>query len=135
MRTTPTGPLTGPPKGAVETARLGSSGVRAADVKLDAEVRGHQAASGPKPVAGVKNIIAIASNKGGVGKSTVATNLAVALARRGAKVGLLDADITGPNVPTMLGIAPGYLASSQNGLKATDKYGVRVCSLGFVLPK
>jgi ATP-binding protein involved in chromosome partitioning len=135
MLTTPACPLTGPFKEAVETALLGIPGVREADVKLDAEVRGHQAASGPKPVEGVKNIIAIASNKGGVGKSTVATNLAVALARRGAKVGLLDADITGPNVPTMFGIAAGYLAQSQSGLKAVDKYGVRVCSLGFVLPK
>jgi ATP-binding protein involved in chromosome partitioning len=135
MLTTPACPLTGPFKESVETALLAIPGVKTADVKLDAEVRGHQAASGPKPVEGVKNIIAIASNKGGVGKTTVATNLAVALARCGAKVGLLDADITGPNVPTMMGIASGYLASSQSGLKATDKYGVRVCSLGFVLPK
>src|SRR5438046_1337757 len=124
MLTTPACPLTGPFKEAVESALLGIPGVKEADVKLDAEVRGHQAASGPKPVEGVKNIIAIASNKGGVGKTTVATNLAIALARCGAKVGLLDADITGPNVPTMMGIAPGFLAGAQSGLKATDKYGV-----------
>jgi ATP-binding protein involved in chromosome partitioning len=83
----------------------------------------------------VKNIIAIASNKGGVGKSTLAVNLAVALARRGAKVGLLDADITGPNIPTMMGLPAGFLATDGGGLRPYDKYGVRVCSLGFALPR
>jgi ATP-binding protein involved in chromosome partitioning len=105
------------------------------EVALDAEVRGHHAASGPKPVEGVKNIIAIASNKGGVGKSTVATNLAIALARRGAKVGLMDADITGPNIPTMMGLPAGFMANGGAGLKPFDKHGVRICSIGFVLPR
>jgi ATP-binding protein involved in chromosome partitioning len=83
----------------------------------------------------VRNIIAVASNKGGVGKSTVSTNLAVALARHGARVGLLDADITGPNIPTMMGFEPGFQAQAEGGLKPEDRYGVRVCSIGFALPK
>jgi ATP-binding protein involved in chromosome partitioning len=135
MLTTPACPLTGPFKEAVETALLALPGVTAANVALDAEVRGHKAASGPTPVEGVKNVVAVASNKGGVGKSTVAVNLAVSLARRGAKVGLLDADITGPNIPTMMGLGAGVLAEAEGGLRPLAKYGIRTCSIGFVLPK
>jgi ATP-binding protein involved in chromosome partitioning len=135
MLTTPACPLTGPFKEAVETALLAIPGVSSANVALDAEVRGHKGASDRKPVEGVKNIIAVASNKGGVGKSTVATNLAVALAHHGAKVGLLDADITGPNLPTMMGFEAGYQAEQGGGLHPEDHYGVRVCSIGFALPK
>jgi ATP-binding protein involved in chromosome partitioning len=104
-------------------------------VALDAEVRGHAGQTEKKPVEGVKNIIAVASNKGGVGKSTVASNIAVALAKHGARVGLLDADITGPNLPTMLGFEPGYQAAEGGGLHPDEKYGVKLCSIGFALPK
>jgi len=135
MLTTPACPLTGPFKEAVETALLSVPGVATTNVALDAEVRAHHGASERKPVEGVKNIIAVASNKGGVGKSTVATNLAIALARHGAKVGILDADITGPNIPTMMGFEAGFQAQSEGGLKPTEKYGVMVCSIGFALPK
>jgi ATP-binding protein involved in chromosome partitioning len=135
MLTTPACPLTGPFKEAVEQALLGVPGVTSAEVALDAEVRGHHASTGPKPVEGVKNVIAVGSNKGGVGKSTVATNLAISLAKRGAKVGILDADITGPNIPTMMGLPAGLLAEAQTGLKPLDKHGLRICSIGFVLPK
>jgi ATP-binding protein involved in chromosome partitioning len=134
MLTTPACPLTGPFKESVETALLGVPGVREAKVALDAEVRGHRGADDRKPVEGVKNIIAIASNKGGVGKSTVASNLAIALARRGASVGLLDADITGPNIPTMMGFEAGFMAKAEGGLRPQEKHGVRVCSIGFALP-
>ena len=86
------------------------------EIEWGARVRAQAAREGgPQPIAGVKNVIAVASNKGGVGKSTVATNLAVALARHGAAVGLLDADITGPNIPTMLGLPSGGLAEGQQG--------------------
>jgi ATP-binding protein involved in chromosome partitioning len=65
----------------------------------------------------------------------VATNLAIAFARHGAKVGILDADITGPNIPTMMGFEAGFQAQSEGGLRPTEKYGVIVCSIGFALPK
>ena len=91
--------------------------------------------TGEQPaIGGVKNIIAIASNKGGVGKSTVATNLAVALAAAGASVGLVDADATGPNLPTMFGLPAGFQAQSEQGLHPVERHGVRVISLGFLLP-
>ena len=92
---------------------LAPLGIQEIDIDWGAEVRSTMREGGPKPIEGVRNIIAIASNKGGVGKSTVAVNLAVTLGRLGAKVGLLDADITGPNIPTMLGIEGGLLASGD----------------------
>ena len=108
-------------------------GVREANVTMEANVAQHRPA-GQHPIDGVRNIIAIASNKGGVGKSTVAANLAVAMARLGARVGLLDADITGPNIPTMMGIGQGAQVEG-GGLRVEERYGVKVCSIGFVLPR
>ncbi len=102
------------------------------DVRVDVPAwhgNGQQAAIG-----GVKNIIAVASNKGGVGKSTIATNLAVALAQSGASVGLVDADATGPNLPTMFGLPNGFQAQSERGLHPVERFGVKVISLGFLLP-
>ena len=111
-------------------------GIDEVEIEWDAEVRGQALREGgPEPVEGVKNLIAVASNKGGVGKSTVATNLAVALAQLGAAVGIVDADITGPNIPTMLGIEQGGLADGQQGLNTIEAHGVRAASIGFVLPK
>jgi ATP-binding protein involved in chromosome partitioning len=133
--TTPACPLSGPIKEAVEKVLMAVPGVTSVDVAMDAEVRGHRAMSGPKAIPGVRNIIAVASNKGGVGKTTVSVNLAVALAKRGARVGLMDADVTGPNVPIMMGFEAGFMAESDNGLEPIERYGVRVCSIGFVLEK
>lgn len=83
-------------------------------------------------LAGVKNIIAVGSGKGGVGKSTVAVNLAVALARDGARVGLFDLDVWGPNVPTMVGIK-GQVGVLDGKMKPPTRYGVKVMSVGFFL--
>ncbi|MSQ29845.1 MAG: iron-sulfur cluster carrier protein ApbC [Dehalococcoidia bacterium] len=112
-------------------------GIGVDDVHIDwgAEVRTTSRPDGPRKIEGVRNVIAVASNKGGVGKSSVSVNLAVALARLGAHVGLLDADITGPNIPTMLGIDGGLQASGQNGLQTVETFGIKAVSIGFVLPK
>ena len=110
-------------------------GVTAVAISWGANVRASSPREGQKPIEGVRNIIAVASNKGGVGKSTVASNLAVALAKTGARVGLMDADITGPNIPTMFGLPQGLQAGATDGLRPVDRYGVRVVSIGFLLPK
>ncbi len=134
--TTPACPLREQIDADVRAALANVEGIGGVEIEWDAEVRGQAlSADGPEPVPGVKNIIAVASNKGGVGKSTVATNLAVTLARLGAKVGLVDADITGPNIPTMLGIEPGGLAEGEQGMHSIEAHGVRAASIGFVLPK
>lgn len=91
------------------------------------------------PLPGVKNIIGISSGKGGVGKSTVASNLAVALAREGYKVGLLDADIFGPSVPKMFGVEDEQLfmhnVDGRDLIIPIEKYGVKLLSIGFVVDK
>ena len=88
-----------------------------------------------KPLAGVKNIIAVASGKGGVGKSTVSSNLAIALAKAGKKVGLLDADIFGPSVPTMFGTKDdkplAEIVDGKNLITPIEKYGVKLLSIGY----
>jgi ATP-binding protein involved in chromosome partitioning len=134
--TTPACPLRDQIESDVRTAIDALDGVEELAIEWDAEVRGQAMREGaPAPIKGVKNVIAIASNKGGVGKSTVAVNLAVALASAGASVGILDADITGPNLPTMLGLDEGILADGKDGLHTLEAFGLKAVSLGFVLPK
>lgn len=133
--TTPACPLRDEIDRDVREALAALPGIEQLDIEWGAEVRGQAAREGgPEPVKGVRNIIAVASNKGGVGKSTVSVNLATALARLGARVGILDADITGPNLPTMLGIEPGGLAEGDGGLHPIEAHGVKAISIGFVLP-
>jgi ATP-binding protein involved in chromosome partitioning len=90
---------------------------------------------GPQMLPGVKNIIAVASGKGGVGKSTISVNLAVALAKTGASVGLLDADITGPNIPMMIGAEGQPVASPSGKITPIEAHGVKVISIQFFLPE
>ncbi|MBI4518871.1 MAG: Mrp/NBP35 family ATP-binding protein [Deltaproteobacteria bacterium] len=85
------------------------------------------------PIAGVRDIIAVASTKGGVGKSTVAVNLALAMQRHGRTVGLLDADVYGPSLPLMLGVSGRPRMADDKRIFPLEKYGLRVMSLGFFL--
>jgi ATP-binding protein involved in chromosome partitioning len=85
------------------------------------------------PIAGVKNLIAVGSGKGGVGKTTVAVNLAIAMAHLGKKVGLLDADVYGPNVPLMMGTTSTPTAVGER-IQPLQNYGVRLMSMGFLNP-
>lgn len=91
------------------------------------------AATGPRGLPGIRDIIAVSSAKGGVGKSTVATNLAIALARAGHRVGLLDADVYGPSLPTMLGISGRPNVDDRKRIQPLEKEGIRVMSIGFFL--
>jgi ATP-binding protein involved in chromosome partitioning len=86
------------------------------------------------PIAGVKNLIAVASGKGGVGKTTVAVNLAIALKNLGAKVGLLDADVYGPNVPVMLGTSEQPRAMDERTIVPVEAHGVKMISMGLLNP-
>ncbi|MGB5597065.1 MAG: Mrp/NBP35 family ATP-binding protein [Crocosphaera sp.] len=112
-------------------------GVETVEVEVTAETPQQKALPNQESVAGTKNIIAVSSGKGGVGKSTVAVNVAVALAQTGAKVGLLDADIYGPNAPTMLGLenAQVKVEKGEQGdiLEPAFNYGVKMVSMGFLI--
>jgi ATP-binding protein involved in chromosome partitioning len=88
----------------------------------------------PQPLPGVDAIIAVGSGKGGVGKTTLAVNLAVAMARMGHKVGLLDADVYGPNVPLMLGVNGQPRMIGENRIEPLEAYGLKVISVGFLNP-
>lgn len=133
--TTPACPMKETLEADIRGALAEVSGVESVQLTWGANVRASNPKEGQKSIEGVRNIIAVASNKGGVGKSTVASNIAVALAKSGASVGLVDADITGPNLPTMFGLAQGLQAGSTDGLRPVDRHGVKVVSIGFLLPK
>ncbi len=112
-------------------------GVEKVEVTVTAETPQQKALPDRTSVEKVKNIVAISSGKGGVGKSTVAVNVAVALAKTGAKVGLLDADIYGPNAPTMLGLTSAEVkvqkATQGDILEPAFNYGVKMVSMGFLI--
>jgi ATP-binding protein involved in chromosome partitioning len=93
-----------------------------------------QSAPGPQPLPGVDAIIAVGSGKGGVGKTTLSVNLAVALAKMGHKVGLLDADVYGPNVPLMLGVNAQPKMVGENRIEPIEAFGLKVISVGFLNP-
>jgi ATP-binding protein involved in chromosome partitioning len=107
-------------------------GVSDVDVQMTANVRSVSAPeTGRTPLPGVKNVIAVGAGKGGVGKTTVAVNLALALARFGSRVGILDGDVYGPNVPMMLGLRT-QLVTDGKRIVPGEKYGVQVVSMGFL---
>ena len=129
--TTPACPLKNRIESEARQAVLGIPGVKTVDIKMDANVPTDGRSRGLMALP-IRNAIAIGSGKGGVGKSTVAVNTAVALAQSGARVGLLDADIYGPNVPTMMGIT--HLPPPRdNKLVPAEAYGVKVMSIGFLV--
>jgi ATP-binding protein involved in chromosome partitioning len=90
-------------------------------------------AEGKRPIPGVRNVVAVASGKGGVGKSTISANLAVALVRSGARVGLLDADIYGPSVPTLFQLKGHRLAGEDGMILPAEAHGLKIVSIGFLL--
>jgi ATP-binding protein involved in chromosome partitioning len=128
-----------PMQAAVERAVKALPGVGAVLVTLTAENAGAKPAprarpARGRPIEGVDKIIAVASGKGGVGKSTTACNLAIGLARLGLKVGVLDADVFGPSMPRLFGIKEKpTLAADGQKLKPIEKYGVKVMSIGFLV--
>jgi ATP-binding protein involved in chromosome partitioning len=114
-------------------AALKKSGAASANVNVAAKVVPHSVQRGVKLVPGIKNIIAVASGKGGVGKSTTAVNLALALAAEGAAVGVLDADIYGPSQPMMLGIAGRPQSTDGKSLEPMMGHGLQAISIGFLI--
>jgi ATP-binding protein involved in chromosome partitioning len=140
--TTPACPLKSKIQQDCESAVRGVQGVEAIEVKIGARTRGlrpKEGAQGGEPHArellpGVKNVIIVASGKGGVGKSTVAINIATALARRGATTGLLDADLYGPSIPTMMGVTRPPEVTQVDGkekMVPVPAHGIGLMSIGF----
>jgi ATP-binding protein involved in chromosome partitioning len=132
--TTPACPLKDEIEGNAR-AVLAGIGAEAIEITWGAMVRRATPQQAEAILPNVKNVIAVGSGKGGVGKSTVSVNLAVALAQAGAKVGLLDADITGPNVPMMLGVEGQPKASENNKISPLERHGVKCISIQFFVPE
>ncbi len=118
---------------AVKSAVEALDGVSSADVDVSSKVVAHSVQKALKPIDNVKNIIAVASGKGGVGKSTVAVNLALALSAEGASVGILDADIYGPSQPRMLGISGKPESNDGQTLEPMNSYHLQAMSIGFLI--
>ena len=130
--TTPACPVKDQMRDQAQAAVSQVGGVTSVDVEMTASVRSAVAPdSGRAPIPGIKNIIAVGAGKGGVGKTTVTVNLAVALAQYGGRVGIIDGDVYGPNVPIMLGLDT-QLASEGKKIVPAEKYGIRVVSMGFL---
>ncbi len=132
--TTPACPVKEEMEGAAKELVSALPGVQSVSVKMDAEVPKGRGFGEKVSVPGVRNIIAVSSGKGGVGKSTVAVNVAVSLALDGARVGLMDADVYGPNVPIMMGASEARPEVEVNKLIPIEAYGVRMMSMAFLQP-
>jgi ATP-binding protein involved in chromosome partitioning len=131
MLTTPACPMKDKIHNEALAAVQGVEGVKDVNIKMDANVPTDGRSRGLLQVP-VRNAIAVASGKGGVGKSTVSANLAVSLAQSGARVGLLDADIYGPNIPTMMGVEQ-LPPATGNKLVPAEAFGVQIMSIGFLV--
>jgi ATP-binding protein involved in chromosome partitioning len=131
--TTPACPVKDQMRDQARAAVLALPGVTDVNVTMSASVRSTGiGGEGPRaPLPGVKNIIAVGAGKGGVGKTTVAVNLAIALAKAGSRVGIIDGDIYGPNVPIMLGMKTQLITDGQKIVPA-EKFGLQVISMGFL---
>lgn len=108
-------------------------GVERVTLQFETHIHTHDVQGNTKPLEGVKNIIAVASGKGGVGKSTTSVNLAVALQQEGARVGILDADIYGPSIPTMLGISHKPDTKDGKSMEPLQAHGLQLMSIGFLI--
>jgi ATP-binding protein involved in chromosome partitioning len=130
--TTPACPVKEQMKEQARAAVMRVPGVADVDITMTAQVRAAVSPdAGKAPIPGVKNVIAVGAGKGGVGKTTVAVNLALALARTGSRVGIIDADIYGPNVPIMLGLQ-GQLGTDGEKIVPPAKHDLQVVSMGFL---
>ena len=108
-------------------------GVSSAEIDVSWDIASHSVQGGMNPLEGIKNVIAVASGKGGVGKSTTAVNLALALQQEGARVGVLDADIYGPSIPRMLGIDGKPESTDGKSLEPMGGHGLQAMSIGFMI--
>src|ERR671911_3010593 len=132
--TTPACPVKEQMEGAARELVGAIPGVQTVSVKMDAEVPKGRGIGEKVTVPGVRNIIAVSSGKGGVGKSTVAVNVAVSLALDGARVGLMDMDVYGPNVPIMLGASEARPEVDVNKLVPIEAFGVKFMSMALLQP-
>jgi ATP-binding protein involved in chromosome partitioning len=130
--TTPACPVKDMLHDQAKEAVLAIEGVQEAAIEMTAQVRSRQTQQ-EDLIPGVRQVIAVASGKGGVGKSTVTVNLALALAQQGARVGLMDADVYGPSIPLMMGCSTERPLTQENKIIPIERFGVKMMSMGFLL--
>ena len=122
-----------PLRTAIKNEIAGMCGVSQVDVEFNTKISSHTVQDGVSPISGIKNMIAVGSGKGGVGKSTVSVNLALALSAEGARVGILDADIYGPSQPRMLGVTGKAQTKDGKTMQPVYSYHLQAMSIGFLI--
>ncbi len=130
--TTPACPVKEQMREQARAAVAALPGVTAIDIEMTAQVRAVTGEGGKAPVPGVKNIIAVGAGKGGVGKTTVAVNLAIALSQFGSRVAVIDGDVYGPNVPLMLGIKTQLVTDDSGKIVPAEQFGIKLVSMAFL---